>query len=356
MHDLYRTARGARRRRRAPRPRGAGRRRRGRPRRAWRARVFGDAELIALAGGAAAPAGGRGGRALARPRRGGRSAAAAAGARGAAAVRGRPGGRYDRTLVVTAPDAIRRGRLAARGGLDAARRARGAAAPEAEKRRRADDVLVNDGDLAALDRAVRAYVDRSRRRRRRVPRGARRRWWCVVAAVGRLRAARGARLVRPAALPAAPTSTIVRGHADELRPRPGPARGGHLRGVEVRPATSSRRPAPSGSCSCCRRPRRASPTARAAAPTARRTCADPEINVRYGAWYLRHLRDKYARPPATPPSWRWRPTTPGRAKVDEWVAADAAGRSRSRSRSRRRAPTSTACCSLAELYRRGYDL
>ena len=67
---------------------------------------------------------------------------------------------YDRTLVVTASPEIRRGRLGARGRLEnlAAREAR--LLPEADKLALADDVIVNDGDVAALDGAVAAYLDR----------------------------------------------------------------------------------------------------------------------------------------------------------------------------------------------------
>jgi dephospho-CoA kinase len=67
--------------------------------------------------------------------------------------------RYDRTLLVTAPAAARARRLAARGGLEAAAAREARLLPEAEKRRLADDVLANDGDLEALDRAVAAYLD-----------------------------------------------------------------------------------------------------------------------------------------------------------------------------------------------------
>ncbi len=67
---------------------------------------------------------------------------------------------YDRTVVVSTAPAIRRGRIVARGRLEglAAREAR--LLPEAQKAERADDVIVNDGDVAALDRAVAAYLDR----------------------------------------------------------------------------------------------------------------------------------------------------------------------------------------------------
>lgn len=67
---------------------------------------------------------------------------------------------YDRTLVITASPHIRQARLVGRGRLEglAAREAR--LLPEELKRERADDVIVNDGDVAALDRAVGAYLDR----------------------------------------------------------------------------------------------------------------------------------------------------------------------------------------------------
>ncbi len=68
--------------------------------------------------------------------------------------------RYDRTLVVTAPDDVRRGRVEARGGLTRLAERESRLLGQDEKRRRANDELVNDGDLPDLDQAVRAYVDR----------------------------------------------------------------------------------------------------------------------------------------------------------------------------------------------------
>lgn len=69
-------------------------------------------------------------------------------------------GGYDRTLVVTAAPEIRRARLVGRGRLESlgAREAR--LLPDAAKVARADDVIANDGDVAALDRSVAAYLDR----------------------------------------------------------------------------------------------------------------------------------------------------------------------------------------------------
>ena len=53
--------------------------------------------------------------------------------------------------------------------------------------------------------------------------------------------------------------------------------------------------------------------------------ADPDINVRYGCWYLRHLRAEVPRTRATRPGWRWPRTTPGQANVDKWIKATPKG-------------------------------
>ena len=70
-------------------------------------------------------------------------------------------GRYDRVLVVVAPDEERVRRWEGKGGdPDDARRRMAAQIPPDEARRRADDVLVNDGSLADLARKVEAlYAD-----------------------------------------------------------------------------------------------------------------------------------------------------------------------------------------------------
>lgn len=66
--------------------------------------------------------------------------------------------RYDRTLVVTADPATRRDRLARRGsGADVGAREAAQLATRA-KERLADDVIVNDGTVADLRRAVGAYA------------------------------------------------------------------------------------------------------------------------------------------------------------------------------------------------------
>jgi dephospho-CoA kinase len=67
---------------------------------------------------------------------------------------------YDRTLVITASPTIRRSRLVGRGALERLEAREARLLPEADKIARADDVLVNDGDVASLDRAVAAYLER----------------------------------------------------------------------------------------------------------------------------------------------------------------------------------------------------
>jgi len=71
----------------------------------------------------------------------------------------------DRVLVVDAPEAVRIERLTRRDGIDAALAAKMVAAQASREERLAiaDDVIVNDGDEAALDEAV-AALDRRYRR------------------------------------------------------------------------------------------------------------------------------------------------------------------------------------------------
>ncbi len=68
--------------------------------------------------------------------------------------------RFDRVLVVTAPDDVRRARVSARGGLAALEaREQRMWAPE-ERAAAADDVIANDGDERALQAQVDAYIAR----------------------------------------------------------------------------------------------------------------------------------------------------------------------------------------------------
>ena len=62
---------------------------------------------------------------------------------------------------------------------------------------------------------------------------------------------------------------------------------------------------------------------------------DPEINVRYGAWYLRHLLDKYDDERTALAAYN-----AGQDNVDHWRADGDGDRA-----SRRRAPTSSASSS-----------
>ena len=53
---------------------------------------------------------------------------------------------------------------------------------------------------------------------------------------------------------------------------------------------------------------------------------EPEINVRYGAWYLEPPARASTAAGRTRTSSRWRPTTPARAPCDGWIASTPAGR------------------------------
>jgi dephospho-CoA kinase len=64
--------------------------------------------------------------------------------------------RYDRTVLISASDEIRR----ARGDAERFDRRAPYQLPEAEKRALADEVFVNEGDVAALDAWVRELVER----------------------------------------------------------------------------------------------------------------------------------------------------------------------------------------------------
>ena len=81
---------------------------------------------------------------------------------------------------------------------------------------------------------------------------------------------------------------------------------------------------------------------------------DPEINVRYGAWYLDHLRDKYADHPSAD-RLALAAYNAGQGQVDEWVAATPPGEAVAIPFPETRAYIDRVL-DLAELYRRGYDL
>ena len=51
---------------------------------------------------------------------------------------------------------------------------------------------------------------------------------------------------------------------------------------------------------------------------------DPDLNVRYGCWYLNHLRQKYARYP-NGPELALAAYNAGQTNVDSWIAATPAG-------------------------------
>ncbi len=68
--------------------------------------------------------------------------------------------RFDRVLVVTADDAVRAARIAARGGLDRLAEREARQWTQAQRLEAADDAIDNSGTLPELQDAVDAYIDR----------------------------------------------------------------------------------------------------------------------------------------------------------------------------------------------------
>jgi soluble lytic murein transglycosylase len=81
---------------------------------------------------------------------------------------------------------------------------------------------------------------------------------------------------------------------------------------------------------------------------------DPEINVRYGAWYLDHLRDKYRDHP-DPIALALAAYNAGQTNVDRWVGDAPAGEPVGIPFPETRAYVDRVR-HLQELYARGYDL
>ena len=99
----------------------------------------------------------------------------------------------------------------------------------------------------------------------------------------------------------------------------------------------------SASCSSCRRRPAASPTHTGGTKfDPRHDLYDADLNLRYGSWYLAHLRQKYAgRPNAG--DLALAAYNAGQANVDDWIAETPAGQPRRRAvpgdaRLRRRRP------------------
>ena len=86
---------------------------------------------------------------------------------------------------------------------------------------------------------------------------------------------------------------IVRGHARNYDLDPDAARGGHLHREQVRPRRALGAGRGGADAAAARTPRAASRRAPAATAFVVDDLLDPEINVRYGSWYLRHLLDRY---------------------------------------------------------------
>ena len=68
--------------------------------------------------------------------------------------------RFDRTLVVTAAEAVRHGRIATRGGLERLAEREARQWTVAQRAAAADDVIDNSGTLDELQHTVDAYIER----------------------------------------------------------------------------------------------------------------------------------------------------------------------------------------------------
>ena len=217
--------------------------------------------------------------------------------------------RFDKVVVITAPRAAARAAPARARGTTAT----SGCSPTREKVKRADFVYVNTGSLEDLDAWVGGVmaklVDGVTRRLLAahsslvVAVGRRRR-------LGRPRPSRGwyERLRYPLRY-----EQIVRGHARNYRLDP-PLLAAVIyqeskfdagRALELRGDRADA--APPGDRAGHRR----------CAPAARRSSLEdlyePEINVRYGAWYLRHLLDKYGDEATALAAYN-----AGQANVDRW--------------------------------------
>ncbi len=122
-----------------------------------------------------------------------------------------------------------------------------------------------------------------------------------------------------------------------------------------RPDTS-RAPARSASCSSCRRRHAASPCTPAAGKF--RIPQDlyvPDLNIRYGCWYLAHLQHKYAgRPNAG--DLALAAYNAGQANVDSWIAQTPPGQRGAGCGSTATRDYVAAVRATEQLYRRAYDL
>jgi soluble lytic murein transglycosylase len=82
--------------------------------------------------------------------------------------------------------------------------------------------------------------------------------------------------------------------------------------------------------------------------------ADPDINVRYGCWYLRHLREKYRRS-GDPTRLALAAYNAGQSNVDRWIQATPQGRTVVIPFPETRAYIDRVM-HLRDLYRRAYNL
>jgi len=214
------------------------------------------------------------------------------------------------------------GRLVARGRPRGPRRApRARLLPEIAKVALADD---RDRETTATV----AALDRARRRLPRSHRTAMRRFllWlaafmAVIGLAAALRPCRRSRtgyVASPVPAPLRADRPRARG---QLRPRSGPGRGRHLRGVEVRPGDplQGRGRGRAHAAAAGDGPRAIADRTGGTHYTEADPRRPPTSTCANGCWYLRHPAVRSTAARATRRGWRWRRTNAGQANVDEWI-------------------------------------
>ena len=114
-------------------------------------------------------------------------------------------------------------------------------------------------------------------------------------------------------------SEYIRVHAKRAQSRPGADGGGDLPGVEVQADGRVVVGRDRAHAADARRPRAASRSAPAAARSTTSDLYNPEINIRYGAWYLDNLFAKYHDERLVLAAYN-----AGQGNVDRWLARDEA--------------------------------
>ena len=217
--------------------------------------------------------------------------------------------RFDKVVVITAPEDVRRAR--SRVGD---RRARAASASRRGEDREGRLRLREHGHADGA-RPVRRVRDGRFDEMRRACRRRRDRSSLALAGVAALRDRDEPAVVRADPLPA--PLHRDRARAREGRgDRPGAARGGDLPGVEVPPGRALDVGRDRADAAHARRPRRGSRSAPAGRRSRSSDLTDPAINIRYGTWYLHDLFAKYGSLRLVLAAYN-----AGQGNVDRWRAA-----------------------------------